>query len=282
MTRLNWAEIAAKEYTLPEGTNVKEVLPKLLTMLGDPDPVVRDEQAFMILAVWTDAGHFDPLLRELGDTCAANLSSENVLLRSFSVLILAECVRRQKNTKLLDGATLNRWYEAWANWYPNEPDVRSYEDGVGWIHTVAHGADFAREWALYWTDPESLFGVTEVLHQRIRSVPAYLHQTEDDRLALAFLAVFNCRDFKSNELHEWSTRYRTLCTHLESGVTPPSAHLAVKTLQSLHTLLHLGATIDGQRLRPAHPEEALEAVQDALRSVYDYYGAASANERFTS
>lgn len=56
----------------------------------------------MILAVWIGAGHFDPVLREVGDACAANLSSGNVLLRSFSVLILAECVRRQKHTRSLD------------------------------------------------------------------------------------------------------------------------------------------------------------------------------------
>lgn len=272
MSSLNWAEIAAKEYTFPEGTNVQEVLPELLTMLGNPDPVVRDEQAYTTLAVWTDAGHFDRVLRELGDACAANLSSENVLLRSFSALILAECVRRQKHTGMLDMETPGRWYDAWANWYPNEPDVRSYEDGIGWIHTVAHGADFAREWALYMDDNETLRHLFESIMERIRTVPMYLHQTEDDRLALALLALFSRENFDPETLDEWSNRYRTLWTSLEPGVVPPSAHLAVKTLQSLHTLLHLGARIDGQLLRPAHPREALNAVQDALRSVYDYYG----------
>lgn len=55
---------------------------------------------------------------------------------------------RQKHTRSLDEANLNRWYAAWKAWYAHEEDVRSYENGTGWIHTVAHGADFAREWAL--------------------------------------------------------------------------------------------------------------------------------------
>lgn len=38
----------------------------------------------MILAVWIGAGHFDPVMREGGDACAANLSSGNVLLQKHT------------------------------------------------------------------------------------------------------------------------------------------------------------------------------------------------------
>ncbi len=272
MPKVNWAEVAANGYAVPEGVSAAEQVPELLEMLGHPDPVVRDQQAYVTLAEWLEKGHLDGVLRELGDECAMNLSSDNVRLRSFSALILAGAVSRQRKTGLLKMHLPHIWYACWERWYSNEPDVRSYDDQEGWIHTVAHGADFAREWALYQRDNDTLRHLTEHLHERIRTVSTELNQSEDDRLALAYLAILTNENFEPTDIETWSEDYRTLWTTLSPGKIPPGAVLAMRTLHSLHTLLHLGATINGEFLTPAYPEEALAAVQDALRSVYPYYG----------
>lgn len=99
---------------------------------------------------------------------------------------------------------------------------------------------------------------------------------EDDRLALAFLAVCSRADFTPDDyLREWATRYRSLFTRQETGERSPGATLAISTLHSLRTLVQVGANVEGQFLLPAHPQATLDAIRDALRSVYDYYGPAA-------
>lgn len=38
-------------------------------------------------------------------------------------------------------------FEAVARWYPAESDTRGYDDDFGWLHAVAHGADYLGECA---------------------------------------------------------------------------------------------------------------------------------------
>lgn len=277
MPTVNWAEVAAGGYAVPAGVNPAEHVPELLARLGDPDPTVRDAQAYGALATWVKRGHLDEVLPDLGDRCAANLQDENVLRRSFNALILGECLGRSRRAALLDTPAVTRWYDAWRAWYPIEADTRSYDDTQGWIHTVAHGADVAAEWARRDLTGAELLVLIDILRERLRTLTEYLNQTEDDRLALALFSAFSNPNFGPDELESWSARYRTLWTELQPGKIPPGAVLAVRTLHSLHTLLCLGATINGEVLQASHPTEALEAVQDALKSVYPYYGQASSS-----
>ena len=266
-------EIVAQDFALPEGAKPTKLVPELLERLGSPDPVLRDEQAYSILAVWLERGHLDEVLPSLGDACAEALRHPDILRRSFSTLILTECLQRARVTGLVDKARADAWMRAWAAWYPNEADVRSYAEGTGWLHAVAHGADTAGAYALWLNDGAELQALAEVLEARLRSLPEYLNQTEDDRLALALLGIFSRVAFGPAELQVWSARYRTLWADLPAGAFPPSAVLAVRTLHSLHTLLHLGANLGGLRLQAAHRAEAIAAVQDALRSFTPYYDA---------
>lgn len=274
---MDWAAIAKNDYAVPEGVNPLDKRDELLTMLGDPDPAVRDEQAYGTLANWVRAGHFNARLQEIGDHCAANLQDPNVLLRSFSVLILAEAVRWNRKHSLLPRHAVQPWLERWQKWYPNEPDVRSYEDGTGWIHAVAHGADFAFEWALSEDESAPLRLLIAGFTERLRHLPLYLSQTENDRIALAMLAVLSRPAFGPQDIQDWLSDYQTLWTALESGKIPPGAVLAVQTLQSLYVLLNLGATDDGEALKPAYPQETLMAVEAALKTVYPFYGTPDAS-----
>ncbi len=273
---MDWAAVAKKDYAVPEDVNPLDTLDELLGMLGDPDPAVRDEQAYGTLASWIRAGHFDAGLQEIGDQCAANLQHPNILLRSFSVLILAEVVRWNRKQSLLPRHAVQPWLERWQRWYPDEPDVRSYEDGTGWIHAVAHGADFAFEWALAEDERGPLRHLMAGFTERLKTLPLYLSQAENDRIALAMLAVLSRPAFEPQDIQDWLFGYQTLWTVLEPGKIPPGAVLAVQTLQSLYVLLKLGATDDGEALEPAYPQETLAAVEAALKTVYPFYGTPDA------
>lgn len=272
MTGVNWAEVAAQGYAVPEGLDPPDALDELLGMLGSKNPEVRDRQAYSTLALWTRAGHFDAVLRELGDAAALGLSQESVLVRSFSALILGEAVRRDAQLLVVSSATRHLWMEHWQFSYPYERDVRSFDPELGWIHSVAHGADTGREFALHpATTAADLRMILDTLTERLRSLPLHLNQTEDDRLALAMLAVLSRPELKPADIRAWLNDYQTFWTPLTFPLSPGAA-LAIRTLHSLHTLLQLGATVDGVTLRPAYPMTTVEAVQDALRSFTPYLG----------
>ncbi|TSA86351.1 DUF2785 domain-containing protein [Deinococcus detaillensis] len=280
MKLTDWASVAANSYNLPEGLYPPDALPELLGMLASPDPTVRDEQAYMTLSEWTQAGHFDAVLAELGARTTALLRAPDILSRSFSALILGEAVRRDTNLLREQGKELAfrlLWYPsalaAWHHWYPNEADVRSFEEGTGWIHTVAHGADTALALALHpQASAADLQLILDTLTARLRSLPLYLSQTEDDRLALAVLAVLSRPEVTVEYISSWLENYQTLWASSAAGLIPAGPVLAVRTLHSLHTLLHLGATLGDVTLHPAYSAETLELVQEALRSIYPYYG----------
>lgn len=271
---MDWAEVAAQGYAVPQGLHPPDALGELLGMLASPDPEIRDTQADSTLAVWTRAGHFDAVLRELGDHAADGLNHENVLLRSFSALILGEAVERDARVGVVSSAARHMWMEHWQFSYPHEQDVRSHDPELGWIHSVAHGADTARAFALHpATTAADLEMILDTLTARLRSLPNHLHQTEDDRLALAMLAILSRPELQPTGVVAWLSEYQTLWTPLTFPL-PPGASLAIRVLHSLHTLLHLGATLDGVTLRPAYPAETREAVQEALRSCAPYLGDA--------
>lgn len=243
-------------------------------MLGSEDPEVRDVQAYSTLAHWTRAGHFDSLLREVGDKVASNLSDNNVLVRSFNVLILGEVVQRDAQLLVVSSAARHMWMEHWQFSYPQERDTRSFDAELGWIHSVAHGADTARAFALHpATTAADLRMILDTLTERLRSLPLHLDQTEDDRLALAMLAVLSRPELEPADIKAWLTDDHTIWTPPTFPLSPGAA-LAIRTLHSLHTLLHLGATLDGLTFRPAYPAETIKAVREAVQSFTPYPGNA--------
>ncbi|GAA5513262.1 hypothetical protein Dcar01_01991 [Deinococcus carri] len=272
MTGVNWAAVAASDYVVPKGLNPPDALHELLGMLASPDPAVRDAQAYSTLALWTRAGHFDGVLRELGDRAGSGLGNDQVLVRSFSALVLGEVVRRDAQQRVVGPAVRHLWMEHWQFYYPSEQDVRSYDPDLGWIHAVAHGADTAREFALHpITTPAELNVILRTVTERLSSLPMPLYQTEEDRIALALLAVLSRTEVPPEGIRAWLSEYRSLWTPLTFPLSPGVA-LGIRTLHSLHTLLHLGATLDGAILRPAYPAETLKAIQDTLRDVTPYLG----------
>lgn len=272
MTGVSWVEVAARGYAVPQDLYPPDALDELLGMLGSENPEMRDTQAYSTLVTWTRAGHFDAVLRELGERAALGLEDPSVLVRSFSALILGEVVQRDLEQPMVSAALGQSWLERWRGWYPHEPDVRSHDPEVGWIHAVAHGADTARAFALHpATTGADLAMILDTLTERLRSLPLHLNQTEDDRLALAMVAVLSRPELEPPAIRQWLTEYQTLWTPVNFPL-PPGPALAVRTLHSLYSLLHLGATLDGVTLRPAHPLETLEAVQGTLQSFTPYLG----------
>ncbi len=148
MSRVNWKQVHDDDFRVPEGPSLADLTQELTVMLGDVDPERRDGTAYPTLATWISRGVYDDLLPGLGDGMVAGLSAglgerdtDSVFRRTFSVLVLAECIERDNSRPLVLGGKVLQWGDAIATWLLREQDLRGYVEGKGWAHAVAHGAD---------------------------------------------------------------------------------------------------------------------------------------------
>lgn len=106
-----------------------------LRALVSSDPVVRDEGAYTQVASALRAGEVTPAERsDLAAAMVEQLGHPQIHARTIAPLVLA---------RLVD---LGDWQEIWGSavcsWYLSETDLRGHDPHLGWLHAMAHGADF--------------------------------------------------------------------------------------------------------------------------------------------
>src|SRR3954453_19640283 len=148
MSTAYWDQVRSAEMAVPTDRSVTDLTAELTTMLGSIDPVERDETAYAILAAWVSEGVYDDLLAGLGDGMTAGLvrglgesGTDSVFRRSFSALVLAECIARDNAESLLPPGKILDWGDRVSGWLVRERDVRGFGPGGGRAPGVAHGAD---------------------------------------------------------------------------------------------------------------------------------------------
>lgn len=156
-------------------------LRSLVDDLASPDPAVRDDGAYAALTRLVRDGDLPVDDRSwLGDAMVQRLRHERAEARSFAPLVLASLVAVGD----LDEA----WIPAVTRWYVDEQDLRGHDLEVGWVHTVAHGADFFGACGAAGVgDPAALL---DALARRIVAPTTFVwRDQEDDRLACAVALV---------------------------------------------------------------------------------------------
>ena len=155
---------------------------ELTEALRSPDPVLRDELALTVLADLVPT--LDPGLRQvLGASMEARFQDPEIQARTLAPLILAELVRH--------GEFQPSWLAAFEAWYPAETDLRGYDQELGWLHAVAHGADLLGVFGrCAHVDPASMLRLAA---ERLLAPTGFvLRDQEDDRLGYA-LALTSTR-----------------------------------------------------------------------------------------
>ncbi len=210
-----WNQVQAGGLAVPTDRPLGDLTAELTRMLGSADPADRDGTAYPTLATWIDRGVYDDLLAGLGDGMAAGLQvglgeqgTDSVFRRSFSALVLAECIARDNGRPLLPGGKILEWGDRIATWVLRERDLRGHVTGKGWAHAVAHGADalgtLAESPHLY--TPE-LTVVLDVIADRVLlPVDALFTSGEPDRLALATMKVLRRNLVPERVLEPWIAR----------------------------------------------------------------------------
>lgn len=246
MSTAYWQQVRSAEMKVPTDRPLADLTAELTTMLGSTDPVERDEIAYPILATWITEGVYDDLLAGLGDGMAAGLTqglgdagTDSVFRRSFSALVLAECIRRDNTEGRLPGAKLLEWGDRVTGWLVRERDVRGFVPGRGWAHAVAHGAD-----AIGALTESPFFGLNEltvlldvVADRVVLETPVPLSSGEPDRLALATMGILRRRLVPLRVIEPWLARI----TAAASTPVPPDRdpYLVTGNPEAFLRALHL-------------------------------------------
>ena len=278
--RSYWEEVAASGLAVPQDRPLGDLTAELTRMLGDTDPDARDGTAYPTLATWVERGVYDDLLPGLGDGMATGLGvglgerdTDSVFRRSFSALVLGECIARDNQRPLVPGSKILEWGDRLATWLLRERDLRGFVPGKGWAHAVAHGADGLGVLA---QSPHvavnELTVLLDVVADRVLlPVQQPFTNGEPDRLAATTMAILR-RDIVSLQVLEpWIARLaagarvpvsespeRERDPHIDTGN-------AQEFLRSLYLQLSLGPR------PPAVRPDLLLVVVDALRSTNPAY-----------
>lgn len=272
MTRVNyWQAVQNDNFQVPDSTPLDELTGELTELLGATDPQLRDRLAYPTLATWIERGVYDDLLPGLGDGMVAGLAvglgeteGDDVFRRSFSALVLSECIARDTARPLVLGGKILQWGDALATWMLRERDRRGFVAGKGWAHALAHGADglgvLARSRHLGAAELTVLLDViADLLLQPTSAV--FVHG-EDDRLALATVAVLRRNAVPMTVLEPWINRLSAGARH-RSGSDGDDPFLATGNAQSFLRALYLQLALGSRP--PAARADVMLVLVGALR-----------------
>jgi uncharacterized protein DUF2785 len=272
-----WRQVQAEGLAVPSDRPLDELTAELTRMLGSTDPAHRDATAYPTLATWIDRGVYDDLLAGLGDGMAAGLrvgigetGTDTVFRRSFSALVLAECLGRDTARALLPDGKILEWGDRIATWLLRERDLRGFVPGKGWAHAVAHGADALGTLAESpHVDAPELTVVLDVIADRLLlPVDRLFTSGEPDRLALATMKVLRRNRVPLRVLEPWIARLGAAAA-TRSSYSDRDPFLLGGNAEQFLRALYLQLS-----LAPQPPEvrsDLLLVVVDTLKSTNPHY-----------
>lgn len=267
-----WDQVQAAGFEVPSDRPLDDLTAELTTMLGSTRPEVRDGTAYPALATWIDNGVYDDLLVGLGDGMVAGLSvglgesgTDTVFRRSFSALIVAECLERDNSQHLLPGGKVMEWGDRLATWFLTERDTRGHVPGKGWAHAIAHGADALGALG----ESPHLAGaehtvLLDILAERLVQQPADepLASGEPDRIAAAAMVILRRNTLGVDALEAWVHRIGAAGNPFVGPVDhDPFAPTAAPQAFLRALFVHLSLAPDPPTVRP----DLLLVVIEALR-----------------
>jgi hypothetical protein len=167
----------------------------LLDMLRSADPHERDDVAYTELSRRIAEGDADERLLVTGNEMADRFADPEIQTRSFAALILADIAARDRLARLLPSSAVLAWSDRLSRWYRNEPDLRGWDEHLGWLHAVAHGADALGSFGLSrHLGARELRGLLDLARDRLlQPTDVVFANQEDDRLAYAITVVLTRR-----------------------------------------------------------------------------------------
>ncbi|WP_122819783.1 DUF2785 domain-containing protein [Nocardioides pantholopis] len=272
-----WKQVHARRLAVPSDRPLDELTAELTTMLGATDPELRDGTAYPALATWLSRGVYDDLLPGLGDGMAAGLQNglgedgtDTIFRRSFSALLLGECIERDNDNALVPAGKILEWGDRIATWLLRERDLRGYVPGKGWAHAVAHGADALAALAQspHLGTPELTVVLDVVADRALLPTDRLLTAGEPDRLAHATMQVLRRGKVPLEVLEPWVARL-SAGARTRSRYDDRDPFLAGGNAEALLRSLYLQLALAPEP--PPNRSDLLLVVVEALRSTNPHH-----------
>jgi hypothetical protein len=276
-----WRNVHAAGLAVPSDRPLDELTAELTRMLGDPDPALRDGTAYPALTTWIERGVYDDLLSGLGDGMAMGLlvglgecDTDTVFRRSFSALVLGECIARDNTRPLLPGGKILEWGDRLTTWLLRERDLRGFVPGHGWAHAVAHGADALAVLARspHLATPELTVLLDVIADRLLLPVDGLFNNGEADRLAFATLAVLRRNVVPLRVLEPWVARIAGVAG-TRSAYDDRDPYLTSGNAEAFLRALYVQLSLGSQP--PQLRTDLLLVVVEALKSTNHGYLAAT-------
>jgi hypothetical protein len=271
--RTFWSNIIKNNYRVPPNQSASTLIHELSSYLGSPDPALRDDVAYTLIYSWIvyqkqlSSQELIPLLEEWQSNLRIGIGETNndsVLRRSFSALCLAVLAERDLKTPFLGTDRYRMLLDNSLNYLQDEQDLRGFDPVKGWIHPTAHTADL-----LHFLAANPLFAVEDqhrmlqAISRRLSSANLIYTYGEQDRLAVATVAIVSRVDFDSPFFQTWLATLDATDSNVWKS-SPPNDHL-LKTFQNNNYLLEsLAARLYAQPKSPT-VTAALDQVTQILR-----------------
>ncbi len=284
MRKSYWERVVADGYRVPHGAALNDLTAELVSMLGDPDPRVRDDIACSILRTWTDEGVYDELLSGLGDGLLHGLKAgvgedgtPSVLRRSLSAMTLGHVVRRDNAVQVLPATSVLTWADRSVAWFLAERDLRAWDPEIGWVQAFSHGADLLSAFAASrYFNRDELTVLLDVIAERLLTDTDYrLVSGECDRLAHATMSMLHRNLITVDTLETWLERLAKAWAGPldQSERESPVRANCIRYARALHLQLLLGVTgtptqdvMGSPGATPTCRPDLLIALQRALRT----------------
>lgn len=264
----DWAQVRSADFAVPSDRPQAELVAELSAMLRSPDPVVRDGQAYAVLRTWIRRGMLGPdLLRALGDGMVARFGDPEVQARTVAPLILDAIVSA--------GFVEPSWVPPFERWYVAEEDLRGYDEKLGWLHAVAHGADLLGSLGL---DPavEPVEMLRLGIGRLLTPTDHVFRDLEDDRLGYALAATLTRSSLTEADATEWlDPAARALAVAPTDGFRAEFAN-TLRTLRVVYVMIDQGVrvrlTVTGQSgTEVPHREAVRSKLVEVFRAATPYY-----------
>lgn len=208
-----WQAVIKNEFKVPAGPPMPVLLGELSAMLESPDPVLRDDIAYSVLANWIYRQRVVPveerlrLLQVWERQLKAGIGergTNTVIGRSFSALALGVLAILDNEAPYLDRATFARLLGSSLTYMKAEQDVRGFDSRLGWLHSVAHTADLLKFLARnpHLQVPEQAL-VLAAIADKLSTVDTPLVHGEGERLARAVQSIAARADFDDSGFAAW-------------------------------------------------------------------------------
>lgn len=215
--RAAWVALARGGFAVPEGQRAASLLLEMDALLSSPDPVLRDEVAYgaaerwllrekrltpaevrLVMAQWTS--NLDRGLGEAG--------TDTVFGRSFSALCLSLAAALDLTTPFLEPGDVQALFDRLLDYLARERDLRGFEAGRGWMHSVAHTADALK---FLVRSPRLPAGgdvrLLAAVRAKLEASDAVFAWGENDRVALALHSAVRRADADPAAFDAWAAHW---------------------------------------------------------------------------